>query len=135
MRLVIDLDPQDSDDVLTAIEGLFAYLPTRSYGEVRDMLDWAQPQAVTGEDVPPVPIEQAIAEAHAETAPVVAAAPASEVDAVRALRAFVAAQGVPAAHALLKEFGVARVGELSSEQRAEFVARTHDTTGTSERAA
>jgi hypothetical protein len=85
------------------------------------------------EDVPPVPLEQVIDEAHAATPRVVAAAPelaapygttpVTESDAVAAFLAAVA-RGVskPAIEALLAEKGVARVTQLGDADRGSFVA-------------
>jgi hypothetical protein len=81
-------------------------------------------------DVEPVPLEQAIAEAHAETAlaPItVIYKPAQPVAVADALAAIQSAQqrgiGIDKVRAILAaQFEGKRVTELSDEKRAEFVA-------------
>lgn len=80
-------------------------------------------------DVPPVPIEQAIEEAHAETTVVVEAdlpLLATEAEAIAAYRgAIERGVSMPAIVGLLTEFGVTRVTALPAEKRMEFIAKVN----------
>lgn len=58
-----------------------------------------------------------------EVAPPVAIVGPTEKDAIAALREMLDKNGLPAVKALLDEFKVSRVGELTHENRALFVAR------------
>lgn len=69
----------------------------------------APPQVAPSEDTP--------------APPAVTDAPLSMQDVESALEALVAAKGIPAARALLVEFGVARTRELKPEQFAAFLAK------------
>jgi hypothetical protein len=149
VRIPLDLDEQDLFAEFAA-----KLDARRKAAAAAEQARWtAALDARVAEDAPSVPIAQAIDEAKAaaptpakrmrkakaspEVIATIAAAETTLAAAVvevsidtviDAVKAFVAAKGMPAAVGLLGEFGAKRVGDIPVARRAEFIGRTTEKT-------
>lgn len=128
MKLIFEVDPQNVDDVNSAIEVLEALLPPLEIPAVRI----TEPRVVMPAPAPEQPRIVAVDEVNKVITVTEQPLTLDDVKAAVMQLGQTEGQGLPAVRALLDKFGAARVSDVKPEQYAEvFAAARQVVTGNS----